>query len=91
MLSSYVISMVLHAHFGLLTTVMQVSSMRNQRFTLRSCFQHMLSEGGVRSLWRGNGVNVVKIVPESALRFFTYEHVRQLKKEYVQLFAEVCK
>lgn len=37
----------------------------------------MLSEGGVRSLWRGNGVNVVKIVPESALRFFAYEHVRK--------------
>ena len=56
--------------------------MQNQRFTLRSCFQHMLSEGGVRSLWRGNGVNVVKIVPESALRFFTYEHVRRSHDQF---------
>ena len=58
----------------------QVSSMQKQRFTLVSCFQHMLREGGVTSLWRGNGINVIKIAPESALRFFAYEHVSALLK-----------
>ena len=39
-------------------------------------YRYLIEEGGVKSLWRGNGVNVAKIIPETALRFAVYEEVK---------------
>lgn len=40
----------------------------------------MLKEGGVKGLWRGNGINIVKIAPESGIKFAAYEKIKTLIK-----------
>lgn len=37
------------------------------------CFSYLYNEGGIRSFWRGNGINCIKIAPESAARFLLYD------------------
>lgn len=45
------------------------------------CFRYLLREGGVRSFWRGNGINVLKIAPESAIKFAAYEQVKRFIRQ----------
>ena len=68
------ISRTCTAPFDRLKTVMQVLGSRKQ-ITIVGGFKHMLQEGGVTCLWRGNGINVIKIAPEAALKFTFYEEV----------------
>ncbi|CAF1105605.1 unnamed protein product [Rotaria sordida] len=50
----------------------------NGQMTIRTTLNSMINEGGIRSLWRGNLMNVIKISPETGLRFMSYEAFKRL-------------
>uniref|UniRef100_UPI00358E99CC mitochondrial adenyl nucleotide antiporter SLC25A24-B-like n=1 Tax=Myxine glutinosa TaxID=7769 RepID=UPI00358E99CC len=61
-----------------LKVIMQVTSSRSNHIGLIGGLRTMVREGGLKSLWRGNGVNVVKIAPETAIKFTSYEQIKKL-------------
>ncbi|XP_062965394.1 mitochondrial adenyl nucleotide antiporter SLC25A23 isoform X3 [Cynocephalus volans] len=60
-----------------LKVFMQVHTSKTNRLNILGGLQSMIREGGICSLWRGNGINVLKIAPESAIKFMAYEQIKR--------------
>ncbi|XP_028009784.2 calcium-binding mitochondrial carrier protein SCaMC-1-like isoform X5 [Eptesicus fuscus] len=69
------ISRTCTAPFDRLRVMMQVHSSESTRMKIIGGFEQMIKEGGIRSLWRGNGTNVFKIAPETVIKIGAYEQV----------------
>ncbi|XP_051776661.1 calcium-binding mitochondrial carrier protein SCaMC-3-like isoform X1 [Erpetoichthys calabaricus] len=60
-----------------LKVFMQVQAHKHHSYNVLKGLRGMVHEGGFRSLWRGNGINVLKIAPESAIKFMAYEQIKR--------------
>ncbi|XP_035871114.1 calcium-binding mitochondrial carrier protein SCaMC-1 [Phyllostomus discolor] len=65
------------APFDRLKVMMQVHSSGSRKMRFIGGFEQMVKEGGILSLWRGNGANVFKIAPETAIKIGAYEQYKK--------------
>lgn len=50
--------------------------------TIVNMCKYMYQEGGFLGFWRGNGINCVKIAPESAAKFLCYDEFKNIITNY---------
>ncbi|KAI9512195.1 mitochondrial carrier [Russula earlei] len=56
---------------------------------IASAIARIYAEGGIAAFWVGNGLSVVKIFPESAIKFMTYEASKRFFAYYIDNVEDV--
>jgi solute carrier family 25 phosphate transporter 23/24/25/41 len=47
------------------------------KLTIGGGFKNIHKEGGVKAFFRGNGTNVIKIGPETAIKFLLFDKIKE--------------
>lgn len=63
-----------------LKVIMQVQT---SRACIVTAVRNILKEGGFLGFFRGNGLNVMKVAPESAIKFYTYEMLKRVVGDFM--------
>ncbi|KAM3288296.1 hypothetical protein P3S67_021726 [Capsicum chacoense] len=63
------------APFDLLKVILQVWT---ARISIGSTIREIWKDGGVLRCFRGNGLNVMEVAPESAIKFYSYEMLKNV-------------
>lgn len=63
-----------------LKVVMQVQT---SRACIVTAIKNIWKEGGGLGFFRGNGLNVMKVAPESAIKFYTYEMLKRVIGDFM--------
>ncbi|PHT71085.1 hypothetical protein T459_26189 [Capsicum annuum] len=63
------------APFDLLKVILQVWT---ARISIGSTIREIWKDGGVLRCFRGNGLNVMEVAPESAIKFYSYEMLKNI-------------
>uniref|UniRef100_G3WUU9 EF-hand domain-containing protein n=1 Tax=Sarcophilus harrisii TaxID=9305 RepID=G3WUU9_SARHA len=69
------VSRICTAPFDRLKIIMQIQNVQSKHIHLTEGFKHMIREGGILSLWRGNSINILKMVPETTIKVSAYDQV----------------
>lgn len=55
-----------------------ILQVQTARASIGPAVQSIWKEGGLLGFFRGNGINVLKVAPESAIKFYTYEKLKSV-------------